>query len=282
MKHSDKRKFIQWILTGIIGLAAALVVLCSWIAVRDAGISDWTDKNLMTRGQFGDSFGELGALFAGLALVAASLAACFQWIAMREEHTSATEEAFESRFFQLIGSLQTAVNETRVGIEGYVGRQSIRKIAWWFVVDHLKDRRRAEAGADLPLDERRADINDWFKLFYNGVQKDGEEIEVRYGDLLGHIFRLVYHILRFIEDSTVDQEEKHSYANILRAHLSNPELVLLFYNCLSDYGYKKHFPLVEKYNMFKNMNRLSLPNKYDVLLYPSLQGVDGDTRNITD
>ena len=35
------------------------------------------------------------------------------------------------------------------------------------------------------------------------------------GDLIGHLFRLLYHILRFIDQSDIDQDEKDSYAKIL-------------------------------------------------------------------
>lgn len=269
MKKSKKRKILQWVLTGTIGISASLVVIMSWRGVRGTGLNDWTEKNLMTRGQFGDSFGELGALFAGLALVAASLAACFQWIAMRDEQASGAVEAIESRFFLLLGNLQTAINETRAGDN--VGRQAIRKIEWGFVVEHANDRERPNAGPDLPAAERQADINKWFTKFYNGVRDEGKEIEVRYGDLIGHLFRLLYHILRFIDQSDIDQDEKDSYAKILRAHLANPELVLLFYNCLSEYGREKHYGLIEKYNMLKNMNLAGLgDNQNDMLLYPSL------------
>ena len=57
---------------------------------------------------------------------------------------------------------------------------------------------------------------------------------------------------------------------ILRAHLSDPELVLLFYNCLSRHGYPEHHALADRYHIFENMRPKSLVDPHDALLYKSL------------
>jgi hypothetical protein len=67
----------------------------------------------------------------------------------------------------------------------------------------------------------------------------------------GHYFRNLYTITKFIHSS--DTEDKQRYADILRAQLSSHELLLLFYNGLSDYGNIKFKPLIEKYALLKNM-----------------------------
>ncbi len=42
------------------------------------------------------------------------------------------------------------------------------------------------------------------------------------------------------------------YVSLVRAQLSSHELLMLFYNCLSDYG-KKFKPLIPDYHFLKNM-----------------------------
>ncbi len=88
-------------------------------------------------------------------------------------------------------------------------------------------------------------------------------IETAYADLfddyqsyIGHYFRNLYHILKFVDQSKVS--DKKLYAGLIRAQLSTFELVLLFYNCLSSYG-NKFRPLVEKYHLLKNydINKLT-------------------------
>lgn len=70
---------------------------------------------------------------------------------------------------------------------------------------------------------------------------------------LGHYFRQLYHIIQFVERSSLTPEEKVFYVKVLRAQLSSFELSILFYNCLSHYGLEKFKPLIEKYSFFKNL-----------------------------
>lgn len=75
--------------------------------------------------------------------------------------------------------------------------------------------------------------------------------------LFDHYFRHLYRILKFIDESNLDFDNKYKYTSILRATLSPYELVWIFYNCLSEYGYEKFKPLLEEYSILKNL-RFSL------------------------
>lgn len=74
---------------------------------------------------------------------------------------------------------------------------------------------------------------------------------------LGHYFRNLYNIVKFIdgthfsEDEVEDYKIKYSYLSILRAQLSDAELKILFLNCIYYYGNEKFKPLLEKYSFFK-------------------------------
>ena len=64
-----------------------------------------------------------------------------------------------------------------------------------------------------------------------------------YGELtLGHYFRHLYHILKYIQSSDID--DKKLYMDFLQAQMSNEELYMLFYDSLSEYGYPKMYNLV--------------------------------------
>lgn len=83
---------------------------------------------------------------------------------------------------------------------------------------------------------------------------------------LGHYFRNLYQILKFI--NTKNPDDKFFYSNLLRAQLSAFELLLLFYNCLSTFGREKFKPLIEHYHFLQNMPKAPLLNKEKhVLLY---------------
>jgi hypothetical protein len=75
----------------------------------------------------------------------------------------------------------------------------------------------------------------------------------KYKDAMGNYFRLLYHILRYIDrsKSILDWKERKQLARLIRAHLSEPEFHLLFWNGLTKHG-EKMFPLIEKYDMLQN------------------------------
>lgn len=66
---------------------------------------------------------------------------------------------------------------------------------------------------------------------------------------LGHYFRNLFRIVKWIDNSDLKFEEKREYIGILRAQLSAYELRYLFYNALSDKG-KDFKALLIKYNFF--------------------------------
>jgi hypothetical protein len=77
---------------------------------------------------------------------------------------------------------------------------------------------------------------------------------------LGHYFRHLYRTLRFVNDS--DEQDKVLYSGILRGQLSDLELNLLYYNCLSSHGREKFKPLAENYALFDNLPIDSIDRKH--------------------
>ena len=95
-------------------------------------------------------------------------------------------------------------------------------------------------------------------LFYSTDSSEIETIDYEYITFykkhqseIGHYFRSLYNILKFIHTS--DIEDKRLYSNLLRAQLSANEMALLFYNCLSTFGREKFKPLIEEYSLLKGM-----------------------------
>jgi hypothetical protein len=280
--------FIPWrrwrcwhlLLTAVFFAMPVTVVVGAWAVVFYKGYTHWDKDELQLRGTFGDSFGVLGAIFSGAAFIGAVIAVYLQWRQLAEQRAeigrsavTAKEESVETRFFQLLASFQNAVNAVRVG-DTYQGRQAIRKIADWLTVVQIHKRANREAPAETPRAERRHDLNQWYIAFYEGEKKaDGPGYEHEpAGDLLGHLFRIIYHIVKYLDENVdINAKQKRFYIRILRAHLSNPELLLLFYNGLSKNGYDAFFPLIEKYDLLQNFNVESLPVRLDALLYERLK-----------
>jgi DNA polymerase II large subunit len=82
---------------------------------------------------------------------------------------------------------------------------------------------------------------------------------------LGHYFRSLYNIVKFVKNSEVDN--KNLYTNLVRAQLSSYELLLMFYNCLSEMGSEKFKPYTVEFNLLKHLQIKSLLDPNHASLY---------------
>jgi Putative phage abortive infection protein len=85
------------------------------------------------------------------------------------------------------------------------------------------------------------------RLTYEDIFKEHEA-------QLGHYFRNLYRIVKFVDEAKIDDKEKRNYIGIIKAQLSSYELAVLLYNGLSEYGVK-FLPLMRKYNLMDNLNK---------------------------
>lgn len=141
--------------------------------------------------------------------------------------SSQNKQSFENKFFQLLNLHHVIVG----AIEGFAlggmvkGRKNFETFYSIFIDEYKK------LLDSNPLEEPQNIITNSYKEFSKFSQSD-----------LGHYFRNLYHLIKFIDKST--SNEKNFYAHLVRAQLSSHELLLLFYNCLSPYGIEKFKPLV--------------------------------------
>jgi Putative phage abortive infection protein len=82
-------------------------------------------------------------------------------------------------------------------------------------------------------------VIDAYEYFYRDRESD-----------LGHYFRVLYNIFRYIDRS---EFADGIYAKILRAQLSNQELLIIFYNNATDRG-KAFAALAERFELYDNMD----------------------------
>lgn len=234
----------------IIAMVAGIFVILLWGAtwiLIPMFFGNWSD-----RASFGDMFGVVNALFSGLAFAGIIITILLQRQELEDTRTeirgqkeqlqkqneTLTLQNFENKFFQLLNLHHTIVK----GIDHYkhsthrtiTGRDCF--IEYYQLFKEWYSRHNAPA----PLHPLEDQINTSYKDMFRTYQSD-----------LGHYFRNLYHIIKFIDLSGI--ENKYFYTSLVRAQLSTYELLLLFYNCLSEYGNKKAKPLIEKYSLFKNL-----------------------------
>ncbi|SDD20342.1 Putative phage abortive infection protein [Williamwhitmania taraxaci] len=83
---------------------------------------------------------------------------------------------------------------------------------------------------------------------------------------LGHYFRTIYNIVKFINDKK--PENPKYYTNLLRSQFSTYEHLLLFYNCISEFGNEKFKPLIIEYSMLDNLASSELLDNEHREFYP--------------
>ena len=163
----------------------------------------------------------------------------------REQMTHQTftgaRQRFENTFFQFLNTHNSMVGAMELKsyntLFEYHGKNCFKEFV---------HRLRVAVFAKKLLDPHRPSISEMinsYNVFFEENEND-----------LGHYFRNLYHIMKFIDETEII-DRKDVYSDFIRGQLSNFELVVLFYNCLTPFGFEKFKPLIEKYALLKNLNK---------------------------
>lgn len=268
----EELNFVR-IATAVAGLIFGLWLLTLFILI-------WFEPAV--RGTIGDMFGSINSLFSGLALAGIILTILLQRQELelqREELKNTREEfvtqnetlkiqRFENTFFNLLNLHHQIVNS--IDYSYYKNKEKTRGIQMQTIMAPEEKERVEVKGRDffkLHFDELYIQIleqpqayKDLYLKYYHALQTD-----------LGHYFRNLYRIIKFVDEADFsyqkkakDKEEqynlKYQYTSMIRAQLSDYELLWLFYNCICEYGEDKFKPLVERYSLLKNIPDDYLPD----------------------
>ena len=239
-------------------LIAALICCLPWLLSKHSGI-DFTST-----GQIGDTIGGIMGPF--IAIAAAGLTFIAFWVQykanIQQRHDIAIER-FESNLFEMMhlqqeitnGLIVEYFNETRNKREFSRGREVFRRIYFDFTNRMKFPDREMSLALNKALD------------VWPDLKKHLSKIEMMWN--LDHYFRHLYRIFKYIYDADqtlITNDKKYEYASIVRATLSEYELVLLFYNGFSHPKFKE---LIEEYALLNNLHIDSLATQYDRDLYKS-------------
>lgn len=156
---------------------------------------------------------------------------------------------FESSFLQLLGLRNQIVSGIRdiyskevrkgIGVPPGFGRDCFETWYKAFRDTTWAPEAKLDAAGNIAIESKS--VGERYRAFY-----------VHYEGVLGHYFRNLYHVIKFVKYSAV--EDKRRYTSLVRSTLSQFELALLFYNCLSPLGDEDFKPLVEEFGLLKNFN----------------------------
>ena len=180
------------------------------------------------------------------------------------QEQSIKRQNFENSFFQLLGLHNQIVSSIR-SIHSKDPLEGIRGVhVVGFVNDCFETWFRSFR--DTPwAPEAKFGSAENITFEQNSLSKKYLAFYAHHQGVLGHYFRNLYHVIKFVKNS--DVEDKRRYTSLVRATLSQFELALLFYNCITPLGEEKFKPLVEEFGLLENLDCKLLLKPEDEKLY---------------
>lgn len=247
-----KRKENFWITAGFFVAIIAISVPFFIMLLTKLGFKLESFEDL---GVVGDFFGgtTVGLLsLASILFVTAAIVMQKEELELQRKEVMATrreyeitnltmkKQQFENTFFNMVTLHHEIVNSI-------VYNDSYKKLQGRHAIAEIKSSLKNtynNPSSDMLTKMNRSIVHNRYRadLAYS-------EFYLKYEPSLGHYFRNLYRIIKWIDESTLDFNEKKNYLGILRAQLSSSELVLIFYNNSTKNGenFKK---LVDKYDFF--------------------------------
>jgi hypothetical protein len=177
---------------------------------------------------------------------------------MKEQTETARAQSYQAGFFQLLTMYDNIANS--MSITDPVTKKTITgRQAFSTMYSNLRRIYREKCKRFPKADDKRVLL-----LAFETVFKQEHH-------QLPHYFRFLYNSIKMIEDGP----SAAKYIKILRASISNQELLILFYNCaISPYG-KNFRDLAERYALFDNMSPRLLEPSHATLLGEQAFGLGG-------
>ncbi|MBV7459726.1 MULTISPECIES: putative phage abortive infection protein [unclassified Acidovorax] len=220
-------------------------ITCAFAYYYFAVVNSWwpvTPDSLQDKGQFGDSFGAFTSLFSALAFGGVLFTLWYQHQTLQQNKKETDIRHFESILFNLVSAHNNVVQDMDIhSAETRLLQAKGRDCFYRYFVKHLKPRYKRIKRENPDISESDAAIFSY------------DTVWLRHRQNLSHYLTFLYNILKFIDSSEIPNESKKKYTNIVRAQLSDYELLILFYNCLHSNGHQRFKPLIEKYSIFNNL-----------------------------
>lgn len=234
-------RIVPWIAWGFVALGAL-----AW-----AYGAFWFHKEASTLEHLGAYGSYLQGAVASLWSLAALLLIYVAFVAQREQldhqRRSFEIERVEGAFSQLLNLHLQVLDgfEHSAKREGDQKTKFVGKNVFIYYYSLLRNVTKSCSDSDPTVEDTLETYESLFDIHKNS---------------LGNYFRTLYQVISFVDESGLSVADKKRFVNIVRAQLSQAELLILFYNCLGLYGIEKFKPLVNTYALFKHLDCDELVN----------------------
>ncbi|MCZ4339632.1 putative phage abortive infection protein [Shewanella colwelliana] len=241
----------------IIGAIAIIIALCTLTFYWSHFSGEVSSKHNVWA-EFGDFIGGvLNPVFGFLGLIAILITVSLQANelsltrdelersseALESQNNTFLKQSFENSFFQMLNLHNTVLNSMEVDgryeNEEYKGRECFEM--FMFAI------RNGIVEAKPPYVAEDTIENQVEKGYAVGYSK--------YPQYLGHYFRLIFNMLSFVDNADNRGVDKLFYVDLFESQVSENELLVLFYYCLTNHGRSNLAPLAKKYRLFKSLRK---------------------------
>ena len=252
------------------------------------------------RGQFGDLFGAVNALFSGLAFAGLIITIRqqnknleYQQRAIEQskkdinqQNETMKKERFENTFFKMLEVQQSIVNDLYAtdshtewvkqdAPNGRSAKEILTKDEYrgrnlFYYVFVLCNHKLANQ--IFPYDTSASGLSEVIKFRGKACFDDYMTTT-----MFDHYFRHLYSILKFISlNEWLGEEKQYQYSTFVRATLSRYELVMLYYN---GFFHPKMKKMMERYCLMNNIRKDLLPMSLEYNNYLKRVGLTNDELN---
>ncbi|MEZ0169956.1 putative phage abortive infection protein [Microvirga sp. TS319] len=187
----------------------------------------------------------------------------------KDQLSSNELQNFESTFFHLMDIYHKVVSGLRIvkSETDYTGNRQFKEIIGKQVFSEFYEDLRSSyfntAFSGIPLEEPHRTV-----AAYQGMYQ-------HHRNYLGHYYRSLYNILRFVDEAKFvyrnnDREFKLKYIRVLRAQLSDHEMIILYYNCVHANG-TNMLSYINNNDMLDNMPRDLLLDRTHEQQFPTIR-----------
>lgn len=172
---------------------------------------------------------------------------------LKKQNASIEQQTFENTFFKLLEFLETRRNDFKN--DEYNSSKAVIGQSY-----HLFKHRYFYKNTS----EKEWDPKYIFDENCKSIEQIKEKTQSYYengGGKLGPYFRVLFNILKFVDNNRLITKINQLYINLLKDQLSEFELLLLFYYCLSDYNQEMSL-LVKKYHILEHLEESFLPKEH--------------------
>lgn len=217
-------------------------------------------SDIEKRGQFGDMFGFIGALFSGLAFAGLIVTMLQQRedlqnqkdeIALQRKDLEAQTEALRLQKKEIAQTNQELKEQNKT-----IMLQRFES-TYFNMLDYLRTIYENVVYKGLGNDYKGQSAFNCIEEICGEMLRNGDNydksIQIRY---MCHYYRYFTQIIKFIDGAqSLSLLEKRYYVELLCSHLSFIEMELYMFYCLSSYGKEEAKPLAEKYALFLELHR---------------------------